>query len=117
VERISGLEGDESASYADPDDATADILSWIQMCFRLVSKRWILRHVQYFGVDCWIWHKDCTLAPAFEDVIGKEKRWKKLDRILCIFVLFFFVCNLRMYGANFNIIPFPWEKNKITLHH
>jgi hypothetical protein len=39
AERISRLEGDESASYVAADDATADILSAIQMHFRLVPKR------------------------------------------------------------------------------
>jgi hypothetical protein len=39
------FEGDESASYATPDDAAANIFSSIQMCFGLVLKRWILRHV------------------------------------------------------------------------
>ena len=45
AEGISSFEGDESTSYAAPDDATADILSSIQMCFRPVLKRWILCHV------------------------------------------------------------------------
>jgi hypothetical protein len=40
AKRKSSFEGDKSASYVIPDDATADI-----------PKRWILRHVQCFGVD------------------------------------------------------------------
>jgi hypothetical protein len=59
-ERKSGIEGDEFVSYTVPDDATADILSLIQMCFGLVLEHWILRLVQCFEVDCWIWHIDCT---------------------------------------------------------
>jgi hypothetical protein len=35
-ERKSGIEGDEFVSNTVPDDATADILSSIQMCFGLV---------------------------------------------------------------------------------
>jgi hypothetical protein len=45
AEKKSMFEGDESASYATPDDAAANIFSSIQMCFGLVLKRWILRHV------------------------------------------------------------------------
>jgi hypothetical protein len=46
AERTSRFEGDESASYAALDDATADILSSIQKHFGLVPKRWILWHVR-----------------------------------------------------------------------
>jgi hypothetical protein len=46
TQRILSFEGDESTSYAARDDATADILSSILMCFELVSKRWTLWHVQ-----------------------------------------------------------------------
>ena len=45
VERKSRSEGDEFAFYAAPDDATADILSSIQIRFGLVPKHWILRHI------------------------------------------------------------------------
>jgi hypothetical protein len=45
MERKSRFEGGESTSYAAFDDATANILSSIQMRFGLVPKRWILRHV------------------------------------------------------------------------
>ena len=50
AERKSRPQDDKSASYVVPDDASVDILSSIQMRFRLVSKRWILRHVQCFEV-------------------------------------------------------------------
>ena len=49
-ERKSRFGGYEFASYAIPDDATADILSSIQLHFGLVPKRWILRHVHCFRV-------------------------------------------------------------------
>ena len=45
VEWESRSEGDESASYAAPDDATADILSSIQTRFGRVPKHWIWRHI------------------------------------------------------------------------
>ena len=65
AKRKSSFEGDKSASYVIPDDATADILSTI--C-------WILRHVQCFGVGRQIWHKDCTLASIFD-----ESHWGEED--------------------------------------
>jgi hypothetical protein len=46
VESKLRSQGDKSASYIVPDDATVDILSSMQMRFRLVPKRWILRHIQ-----------------------------------------------------------------------
>ena len=85
TERNSRLEGDESASYATPDNATIDILSSIHMRFGLVPKRWFLRYVQCFGVG-WIRHKDCTLAPTFDGCYWERRRWKNLDRVLCIFL-------------------------------
>ena len=36
-ERKSRIGGNESASYVVPNDATADIISLIQICFGLVS--------------------------------------------------------------------------------
>ena len=37
VEKKSRIGGNESASYVVPNDATADIISLIQICFGLVS--------------------------------------------------------------------------------
>jgi len=43
--------------------------------FCTVLKRWILRHVQCFGVGRWIRHKDHTLASAFEESHWRSLRW------------------------------------------
>ena len=66
VERKSRFQGDESTSYFVPNNATADILSSIQTRFGLLTKSWILQHVQCFRVSRWIQHNDCTSALAFE---------------------------------------------------
>jgi hypothetical protein len=50
AERDSRSSGNGSAAYVVPDDATVDILLAIYMYFGLVPKRWILRHVQCFGL-------------------------------------------------------------------
>ncbi|KAG2652389.1 hypothetical protein PVAP13_1NG352600 [Panicum virgatum] len=55
-----------------------------------VLKRWVLRHVQCFGVGHRIWHKDCILASTFDGSHWGRKRWKNLDRILCILYFRFF---------------------------
>jgi hypothetical protein len=83
VER-SRFGGDESANYVVPDDVTVDILSSIQMHFGLVSKRWILRHVQCFGL---------AVGFAIRGVRGKllgKNMMEKSGRILCIFISDFF---------------------------
>jgi hypothetical protein len=64
--------------------------SSIQMHFGLVSKRCILRHIQYFGVGHWIRHNDYTLTLVFERSHWERRRWKNLDRILCTFYFRFF---------------------------
>lgn len=62
MERKSRIEGDKYAVYVVPNDASADILLSIRMRFGLISECWILKHVQYLGVDHWIQHKYCTLV-------------------------------------------------------
>ena len=89
AKRKSRFEGDESISYVALDDAIVDILSSIQIRFGLVPKRWILQHVQCFRVGYRIRHKNCTLALTFEGCHW-GRRWKNLDRILCIFYFKFF---------------------------
>ena len=75
-----------STSYTASDDASANILSSTEMRFGLVPECWILRVVQFWGW-CYI---DCTLASVF-DCIGR-RRWKNLDRILCLIYFRFFSC-------------------------
>jgi hypothetical protein len=60
TERKSWFRGDEFASYAAPNNGTDDILSSIHMHFEFVPKRWILHHVQCFGVGHWIRHKSIS---------------------------------------------------------
>jgi hypothetical protein len=36
------------------------------------SKALDLTTRQCFGVNHWVWHKDYTLVPAFEEAIGEE---------------------------------------------
>ena len=69
AERKSRIGGNESTSNVVSDDATANILSSIQMYFGLVLKRWILWHIQCLGVDRWIQHKDYSLAPTFNKAL------------------------------------------------
>ena len=85
------------------------------MRFGLVPKRWILRHVQCFGVGHRIWHKDCTLASTFDGSHWGRRRCKNLDRILCILYFIFFSCVI--WGctlSKFNInLPFA-KKEEIV---
>ena len=48
--RKSKFEGNEYASYVVPNNATANVLSSIQIRFELVPKRWILQHVNVLGL-------------------------------------------------------------------
>ena len=46
--------------------STIDIVSSIQVCFGLISKRSILHHVHSFRVGRQIWYADCTLILLFD---------------------------------------------------
>ena len=73
--RKSKFEGNESASYAVPNNATVEVLSSIQIRFELVPKRWISWHVNVLGL---IIGFVFTLASVFNKaVLIKKQLWKK----------------------------------------
>ena len=110
--------------YVVPSNATVDVLSSIQLCFGLVSKRWFLRHVQCFGVNYWIWRKDCTLASMFHealfiqsiDSLMKATREEDDRRIWIkyyVFLFQIFLCVIQECTVTrFNISPPPFETKK-----
>jgi hypothetical protein len=99
-------------AYIVPDDATHDIFSLIQMRFGLAGSEALdLRYVQYFGVGRWIHqHKDCSLVR--NEAIGEEFNEKSELNIIYFLFQIISMHNLRMYYADFNIIPFLFAKKR-----